>query len=79
MKNEDYDKELRALGYVDSGRSGSRGDYFICSYRPGAKKKHKLVPGLVEVHVCGRLRVFEITSPRGTFKTVKDAVEALKL
>ena len=67
ISNQSYDKELRSLGYVDSGLSGSRGDYFILSYRPGAKKREKLRPGLVEIHSCGSLRVFEIHTPVGTF------------
>ncbi len=79
MKNEDYDKELRALGYVDSGFSGSRGDYFILSYRPGARKKHKLIPGLVEVHTCHSMKLFEIDSPRGKYKKLQEAVDALKV
>ena len=80
MKEQDYDKDLRALGYVDSGLSGSRGDYFIISYRPGAKKKHRMVPGLVEVHIWNKL--FEIHTPRGKFtgqKALSEAVAALQM
>lgn len=77
MKNSDYDKELRALGYVDSGRSGSRGDYFILSYRPGARKKHKLKPGLVEVHTCGSMNLFKVATRLGEFKSLKEAVQVL--
>jgi hypothetical protein len=80
MKIPDYDKELRALGYVDSGLSGSRGDYFIDSYRPGARKKHKLPLGRVEVHIWNKL--FEIHTPRGKFtgqKALPEAVAALQM
>ena len=73
-----YDTELRKLGYVDSGLSGSRGDYIIQSYRPGARKKHKLPEGLVEVHYCDRLNVFEIHTKRGTFATVEAAVDSIR-
>ena len=74
MKNDDFDKVFRALGYVDSGLCGSRGDYFILSYRPGSRKKHRLMSGLVEVHSCHTMKVFEIRSPAGTFSG-KDALE----
>ena len=67
ISNQDYDKELRAKGYVDSGLSGSRGDYFILSYRPGAKKKHRLPPGRVEVHSWNKM--FEIHTATGVFRS----------
>ena len=66
QNNYDYDTHLRAAGYVDSGLSGSRGEYFILSYKPGAKKKHKLPAGKVEVHVCEDL--FEIHTRLGVFR-----------
>jgi hypothetical protein len=81
MMELDYDKELRSLGYVDSGFSGSRGDYFVISYRPGAKKAHKMHRGRVEIHSCGSMKLFEICTPVGVFKgknAVESAIKALK-
>lgn len=78
MNNYNYDQELRALGYVDSGLSGCRGDYFIFSYRPGARHKQKLKEGRVEVHCCRRLDIFHITTPLGTFTDLANAVVALR-
>ena len=77
MDNYSYDSELRKLGYVDSGYSGSRGDYFILSYRPGARRRHKLKEGLVEVNVCRRANIFRIVTPEGSFYTLDDAIKAL--
>ena len=76
VDNHSYDKELRALGYVDSGLSGSRGDYFISSYRPGAKKKHKLPPGRVEVHVWKNM--FHIYTRHGKSETLSEALALIK-
>lgn len=75
MDSFGYDAELRKIGYVGSGLSSSRGDYFIDSYLPGSKKKHKLPPGLVEVHMWRDY--FEIKTPRGDFKDVKSTIDAL--
>lgn len=80
ISNKDYDKELRAKGYVDSGLSGSRGDYFINSYRPGAKKKHKLPAGRVEIHIWREM--FEIHTGYGKFigdNALSATLEALKV
>lgn len=76
MNNNSYDKELRAKGYVDSGLSGSRGDYFIMSYRPGARKQHRLPVGRVEVHTWGKM--FEIHTPGGKFTGGKALASVIK-
>lgn len=78
MAQDDFDSVLRSAGYVSSGLNGSRGDYFIFSYRPGARAKKKLPAGLVEVHICRSMKLFHITTPRGQFDRVNDAVQALK-
>ncbi len=78
MNDDNYDKELRKLGYVDSGRSGSRGDYFIVSYKPSFARQHRLPKGLVEIHICRTLNVYEIKTSLGTFSTLQSAVDALK-
>lgn len=75
MKNEQYDKVLRGMGYVDSGLSSSRGNYFICSYRPSARKKKVLPEGLVEVHSFGNR--FKVVTKQGEFSSLKSAVEGI--
>ena len=75
----DYNTALRKLGYVDSGRSGSRGDYFISSYRPGSRAKRKLPSGLVEVHSCHSMNHFEIHTNVGVFQDLDKAISALTL
>lgn len=80
---EGYNAALRALGYVDSGLSASRGSYCISSYRPGAKKGKKLKCGYVEVHTdwdwdTKEYNFFQIVTPVGTFVKLADAISALK-
>lgn len=86
MKNQDYDKELRALGYVDNGDSASRYGGALLSrvYRPGAKKKHKLPPGTVHVEinnfdsnvVGGTFRVY--TGDNNCFGVLEHAISHIK-
>ncbi len=85
VKNEDYNVVLRKMGYVDSGLSRMRLDgvaedgsiYMIDSYRPGAKKKHKLVEGLVEVHTWGK--EFKVVTAFGTYTTLAEAIKNLQM
>jgi len=79
----EYNAALRKLGYVDSGLSGSRGSYCISSYKPGAKHGKKLMRGRVEVHTdwdwfTGKITLFQIVTPVGTFVKLADAIAELK-